>query len=143
MTGRDQASWGAWAAIVAATSLVSSVVLVRFMEAHEDAPDGDPAVKAWLLHWVVISAVALLVVALVGGLLVFTTSTRWEIVFTWPFLAGPVVGFVALVTFGVMGQFTPGSASCKAGDENCNISLGVGAALLSTVLAVALASASC
>ena len=137
MTGRDQASWCVWIGFIAAISLVSSVTLIRFMENHKDAPDNDPAVESWLLHWVIITAAALVVVALIGGLLVFTASTRWEIVLTWPFVAGPVVGVVAYLTFAVMGQFNPGSASCEVGDESCNIALGLGAGLLSAVMAIA------
>ena len=36
-----------------------------------------------------------------------------------------------------MGQFNPGSASCEVGDESCNIALGLGAGLLSAVMAIA------
>src|SRR5215467_12114920 len=98
MTGRDQAFWCVWIGFVAAISLVSSVWLVRFGEDHKDTPDNDLAARSSLLHWAIITAIALVVVALVGGFLVFTASTRWEVVLLWPFVAGPVVGGVAYLT---------------------------------------------
>jgi hypothetical protein len=79
-----------------------------------------------------------LATAAVGGVAVFTARTAWVVSLSWPFLAGPAVGAVTFLTFGLMGQFDPGSASCGKDESNCNISMGFAAALLSIVTAVGL-----
>jgi hypothetical protein len=138
LSSLDSILLAAYATVVGAISVASSVRLIRFGERDQLAPVADAIGREWLAEWAITSSLILLGTAALGGLIVLGSRTPWEIVFGCAFASGLIVGASAYLTFLAMGQFEPGSPSCGIGEENCTISLGFGAGLLSVVAALGL-----
>ncbi|HZS30908.1 MAG TPA: hypothetical protein VFA37_06590 [Gaiellaceae bacterium] len=90
----------------------------------------------FMVMWAITWGGSILLLALLAGALVFRRTTPWDILLTWPWLVGPVVG--AAFYFALTGQMHPGTWFCgRSGSEDaCNFGLGIGSGLLSVAAAI-------
>jgi hypothetical protein len=118
-------------------SFVVTVVAMRTIEHDALAlPRSRDLSSDYVVSWLTTYGGALLALSAIAGLLLFGHA-KWEIVLTWPWIAGLVVALAAFLSW------TPysdgGSRFCDAPrDGSCSNAWGIGAALLAIVAGVAL-----
>lgn len=117
-----------------ALSLAATLVIVhRAVSLHPKAELSD----RFLTRWGVSFGASLLLLAVVAGLLVFRRATPWEVVLTWPWIAGLAVGLGYFI--GLTGQMDGGSKLCDvAKNSSCDTSRGLGALLVTLAAGLAL-----
>lgn len=130
---RDSILFACWCAAVFGLSLTCTLVIV-----HRAASSPTHHLPGhYLATWAATAAGSFLVVALLGGLVVFRRQTPWGVVLLWPLFGGPVVALGFFV--GLSGQMEAGSALCKApAGSSCDTSWGFGALAVGVVAAAAL-----
>ena len=131
VSNADVLRFGIWLALVAAISVASTAAIISEAEARTPRE----LTNHYLARWGALSGGSLVLLALLGGLLVFGRATRFEIAGTWPAVAGVVVGACYYVTLSAMGQTEAGSVGCD-GPQECDTSLGLGAGFLMVLAAI-------
>ena len=99
----------AWLTANFAISLASTHVIVdRALE----LPAGASLGNHFLIGWAATRGGALLLLSIIAGSVVFRRRTPWDVVLTWPWLVGPVVGVAYFSALN--GQMDAGSKLCDA-----------------------------
>ena len=111
----DVIRFAVWLVLLLAIIVSSTAVVTHEAEARAPADLSG----RYLASWAIASGVSVLVLSFLGGLLVFESMAKWEVVVTWPLLGGLIVCFGSFVTLVAMGQTEPGSVSCEAGNQSC------------------------
>jgi hypothetical protein len=100
-------------------------------------PLGRTLSEHFLAGWAVTWGGSMLVLSVVAGVLVFRRATPWDVVLTWPWLVGPIVGFSSFIAS--TPHMESGSRLCDApAGGSCDTSWGLGAMLLALAAAVTL-----
>jgi hypothetical protein len=129
---RDRLLFVVWCVGLFAVSLTATLAIVHRAVAR--APHS--VATHYIVVWAATAGGLLVLLAILGGLLVFRPATRWKVVVCWPLLGGAVVA--SGYWFGIAGQMNSGSTLCPA-NNSCDISWGLGAAALAVASAIALA----
>jgi hypothetical protein len=91
----------------------------------------------YLVEWGAAAAGSFVLVAVLGGLVVFAKQTPLNVALLWPLLSGPAVATGYL--FGLSGQMESGSTLCSASaNGSCDTAWSFGAIVLAVAAAVIL-----
>jgi len=128
------AGFAAWCGAVFALSLIASIVIEhRVVELHRSSHLSNHFLAAWAATW----GGSILLLTVLAGVLLFRQATAWQVILTWPWLVGPVVGLAWFLAF--TGQMDGGSKLCEApANGSCDTAWGLGAIFLSIGAALVL-----
>ena len=130
---REHILFVCWCAAAFVLSLVLTLAVVH--RAVSRAPHLLPGHYVEL--WAAIAGLSLVLLAFLGGVIVFGRETPWSVVALWPLLGGALVAVGYL--FGVSGQMDAGSALCTApANGSCDTAWGIGALVVGVVAAAVL-----
>jgi len=124
----------AWLVATFAVSLAATLVVVhRAISLHPRAELTIHFLIVWGATW----GGSVLLLSILAGALVFRRATPWEVVLTWPWLAGLTVGVGYFA--GLTGHMDGGSKLCDApANGSCDTAWGLGAVVLSIAASLAL-----
>jgi hypothetical protein len=130
---REHILFVCWCAAAFVLSLVLTLAVVH--RAVSRAP--HPLPGHYIELWAAIVGLSLMLLAFLGGVIVFGRETPWTVVALWPLLGGPLVAVGYLL--GVSGQMQAGSALCDApANGSCDTAWGFGAIVVGIFAAVLL-----
>jgi hypothetical protein len=128
--------YGAWLAATFGVSLAATLVIVHRALALRPKQDLS---EHYLAVWGIAAGGSLAFLAVIAGMCVFRRNAPWDIVLTWPWLAGLAVGLGYF--FGLSDQTEGTSKLCDApANSSCDNAWGLGAALFSLIGATVLGS---
>lgn len=130
---RDRILFGGWCAAVFGLSLAFTLAIV-----HRAVSNPTQRLPShYLVGWGLAAGASFVIIAVLGGLVVFPSQTPWHVAFLWPLLSGPAVATGYF--FGVMDQMESGSTLCNASATgSCDTAWGLGAVVIAIVAAIIL-----
>jgi hypothetical protein len=125
--------FGGWCAALFGLSLAFTLAIV-----HRAVSNGAPRLPGhYLVGWGVAAGASFLIVAVLGGLVVFPSRTPWHVALLWPLVSGPAVATGYF--FGLTGQMESGSTLCDASASgSCDTAWGLGAVVVAIASAIVL-----
>jgi hypothetical protein len=130
---RDRILFGGWCAAVFGLSLAFTLAIVH--RAVSNPTHHLPS--HYLVGWGVVAGASFVIVAVLGGLVVFPKQTPWHVALLWPLLSGPAVATGYF--FGLTGQMESGSTLCDASaNGSCDTAWGLGAVVIAIASAIIL-----
>jgi hypothetical protein len=130
----DVAGFVVWIATTFAVAMTATLDITHTARA---LPESQDLSSQYLIWWAERYGGALLALSILAGLILFWRATPWEVVLSWPWLAGPAVGlafFLSLTPY-----MDGGTRMCDAPmGGSCDTAWGIGAALVSIAAGVAL-----
>ena len=130
---RDRILFGVWGTAVFGLSLAFTLAIVH--RAVSNPTQRLP--NHYLVGWGAVAGASFVVVAVLGGLIVFPSQTPWHVALLWPLISGPAVATGYF--FGLTGQMEAGSTLCGASaNGSCDTAWGLGAVVIAIASAIIL-----